>query len=99
MAESPSVALVAAPIPSSADIARAEKLVRERFVHEGEDPTVALAEGTPRRRALDRALAELAENPKARNPSTEWRREVSLLRGLERILSGQERKLASGRDL
>ena len=39
MAESTSVALAAAPIPSSADIARAEKLVRERFVHEGEDPT------------------------------------------------------------
>src|SRR5258708_231462 len=96
MAESTSVALVAAPIPSSADIARAEKLVRERFVHEGEDPTVALAEGTPRRRALDSALAELAENPKARNPSTEWRREFSLLLGLERILSEEEPKLVDG---
>ena len=53
MAESTSVALAAAPIPSSADIARAEKLVRERFLHEGEDPAVALAPGTPRRRALD----------------------------------------------
>ncbi len=28
-------------------IARAEKLVRERFLHEGEDPAVALAPGTP----------------------------------------------------
>ena len=96
MAESTSVALAAAPIPSSADIARAEKLVRERFVHEGEDPTVALAEGTPRRRALDLALAELAENPKARNPSTEWRRDFSLLLGLERILSEEEPKLVDG---
>src|SRR6202047_2735503 len=96
MAGSTSVALAAAPIPSSADIARAEKLVRERFVHEGEDPTVALAEGTPRRRALDRALAELDENPKARNPSTEWRREFSLLLGLERILSEEEPKLVDG---
>ena len=96
MAESTSVALAAAPIPSSADIARAEKLVRERFLHEGEDPSVALAEGTPRRRALDSALAELAENPKATTPSTEWRREFSLLLGLERILSEEEPKLADG---
>ena len=39
---------------------RAEKFTRERFVHEGEDAAVALAPGTPRRRALDAALAELA---------------------------------------
>ena len=45
MAEPTSAAPAAAPIPSSADIARAEKLVRERFVHPGEDPTVALAPG------------------------------------------------------
>ena len=66
MAESTSVALAAAPIPSSADIARAEKLVRERFLHDGEDAAVALAPGTPRRRALDLALAELAADPKAK---------------------------------
>ena len=59
MAESTSVALAAAPIPSPAEIARAETLVREHFLHEGEDPAVALALGTPRRRALDAALAEL----------------------------------------
>ena len=35
MAESTQVALGAASIPSSAEIARAEKLVRESFVHEG----------------------------------------------------------------
>src|SRR5438445_274864 len=59
MAESSSAALAVAPIPSSADIARAEKLVRERFVHGSEDASVALAPGTARRRALDAALAEL----------------------------------------
>jgi ribonuclease E len=96
MAEPTSVALAATTIPSSADIARAEKLVRERFVHEGEDPALALAEGSPRRRALDRALAELAENPKAKTPSTAWRREFSLLLGLERILSEEEPKLVDG---
>jgi ribonuclease E len=96
LAESTSVALAAAPIPSSAEIARAEKLVRERFLHEGEDPAVALALGTPRRRALDQALAELEENPKAKHPSTAWRREFSLLLGLERLLSEDEPTLVDG---
>jgi superfamily II DNA or RNA helicase len=96
MAESTSVALAAAPIPDSAEIARAEKLVRERFLHDGEDPAVALAPASPRRRALDEALAELAANPKAKNPSTAWRREFSLLLGLERVLSEDEPRLADG---
>jgi ribonuclease E len=96
MAEPTQVALGATTIPSSADIARAEKLVRERFVHDGEDPAVALAAGTPRRRALDMALSELAENPKAKQPSTAWRREFSLLLGLERILSEEEPRLVDG---
>src|SRR6202162_6072517 len=96
MAESTSVALAVAPIPSSADISRAEKLVRERFLHEGEDPAVALAPGSPRRRALDQALAELEADPKAKHPSTAWRRQFSLLLGLERLLSDDEPKLADG---
>ena len=96
MAESTSVALAAATIPSSADIKRAEKFVRERFLHEGEDPQVALAPGTPRRRALDQALAELQADPKTKNPSTAWRREFSLLLGLERLLSDEEPKLEDG---
>jgi hypothetical protein len=96
MAESTSVALAAATIPSSAEITRAEKFVRERFLHDGEDPLVALAHGTPRRRALDQALAELQEDPKTKNPSTAWRREFSLLLGLERLLSEEEPKLQDG---
>ncbi len=94
MAESTAVALAAASIPTSAEIARAEKLVRERFLHEGEDPAAALAVGTPRRRALDQALIELKEG--AKHPSTAWRREFSLLLGLERVLSEDEPKLADG---
>jgi len=94
MAESTEVARAAASIPSSAEISRAEKLVRERFVHEGEDPAVALAVGTPRRRALDQALVELKEG--AKHPSTAWRREFSLLLGLERVLSEDEPKLVDG---
>jgi ribonuclease E len=94
MAESTAVALAAASIPSSAKIAKAEKLVRERFLHDGEDPVVALAAGSPRRRALDQALVEVKEG--AKNPSTAWRREFSLLLGLERVLSEDEPKLADG---
>ncbi len=96
MAESTSVALAAAPLPSPAAIARAEKFVRERFVHEGEDPAVALAPGSARRRALDQALQELGADPPPKAPSTAWRREFSLLLGLERLLSQDEPKLADG---
>ncbi len=94
MAESTSVALAAAPTPSSAEIARAEDFVRDRFLHEGEEAAVALAPGSPRRRALDLALAELDAG--ARHPSTQWRRDFSLLLGLERLLSDDEPKLADG---
>jgi ribonuclease E len=94
MAESTSVALAAAPIPNSADLKRAQKFVRESFLHEGEDPAVALAPGTPRRRALDGALAELAQG--AKHPSTKWRRRYSLMLGLERVLSEDEPKLVDG---
>ena len=93
------MALAVASIPSSADIARAEEFVRERFLHEGEDAAVALARvgghPTPRRRALDAALAEL-EGERVRYPSTAWRREFSLLLGLERVLSDQEPRLRDG---
>jgi hypothetical protein len=94
MAESTSVALAAAPIPSPAEISRAQKFVRERFVHDGEDPAVALAPGTPRRRALEHALAEIEQG--AKHPSTKWRRRYSLMLGLERLLSDDEPKLADG---
>jgi hypothetical protein len=94
MAESTSVALEAAPVPSSADIARAEEFVRERFVHPGEEASSALAPASPRKRALDRALAELDEG--AKHPSTSWRRQFSLLLGLERLLSEEEPHLADG---
>jgi ribonuclease E len=94
MAESTPVALAAAPIPSSAGIARAESFVRERFLHEGEEAAVALAPGSARRRALDAALGELGED--AKYPSTAWRREFSLLLGLERVLSEEEPRLHDG---
>jgi ribonuclease E len=94
MAESTAVAPAATSIPSSAEIKRAEKLVRERFLHDGEDASVALAPGTPRRRAFNEALSELEQGVK--QPSTAWRRQFSLLLGLERVLSEDEPKLADG---
>ena len=95
MADTTTVAAMA--LPSDDDIARAEAFTREPFVHPGEEPAGALAIGTPRRRALDQALAELDSGLKV--PSTAWRREFSLLLGLERVLSEEEPKLADGTTL
>src|SRR5213593_3635098 len=94
MAEPLPLAPTATPLPTPADIARAERFTRERFVHEGEDPAVALAPGAARRRALDDALAEIARG--AEHPSTEWRGAYSLLLGLERVLSEEEPRLVDG---
>ncbi len=83
-----------APFPSPAAIARAELFTRERFVYEGESLEDALAPGGPRRAALEEALAELDEG--AKQPSIEWRRQFSLLLGLERLLSEEAPHLADG---
>src|SRR5947207_10887258 len=81
-------------MPSPEAIARAEALMRERFVYEGETFEEALAPGSARRRALDAALAEVEAGHK--QPSLEWRRDFSLLLGLERLLSEEEPHLADG---
>ena len=60
----------------------------------GEDPALALAEDTARRAALDAALEELEEG--RHEPSVEWRRDYSLLLGLERLLVQEEPHLADG---
>jgi hypothetical protein len=82
------------PFPSPAAIARAELFTRERFVYEGETLEDALAPGAARRRALDAALSEIDGG--AKYPSLEWRREYSLLLGLERLLTEEEPHLADG---
>jgi ribonuclease E len=94
MAETTAAAAPAASLPSIDDIERAAKFVREPFVLEGEDLASTLAPGSPRRHALDQALAEMAAGAKA--PSIAWRREWSLLLGLERLLSEDEPKLVDG---
>jgi ribonuclease E len=84
-----------ADAPVSGDVlARAGEFARESFVLPGEDPEVALAKGTARRAALDDALAEIDAG--RTEPSVEWRRDYSLLLGLERLLSEEEPHLADG---
>jgi ribonuclease E len=85
---------VTTPFPNPDAIARAELLTRERFVYDGESLEEALAPGSPRRKALDAAVAEVEAGRKT--PSIEWRRQWSLLLGLERLLSEEEPHLVDG---
>lgn len=94
MANTTDVAAGAAP--SSADIERASDFAREPFLLDGEGPE-ALARGTARREALDHALIELAAG--AEEPSIEWRRNYSLLLGLERFLATDTPTLRDGAEL
>jgi superfamily II DNA or RNA helicase len=83
-------------VPSSADIERAAAFAREPLLLDGEGPE-ALAPGTARRRALDAALTELDAG--AEYPSIQWRRDFSLLLGLERFLAEEPPKLRDGAEL
>jgi superfamily II DNA or RNA helicase len=95
MAKTSDVAASAA-VPSGADIERASAFAREPFLLDGEGPE-ALAPGTARRRALDMALIELEAG--AEYPSIEWRRDFSMLLGLERFLADEPPKLRDGAEL
>jgi ribonuclease E len=94
MADPPAVAVAAASLPTTDDLARVEAFTRERFVHPGETLEDALAPGGARRAAVEHALAELEAGAKV--PSTKWRRRYSLLLGLERVLSEDEARLVDG---
>lgn len=76
---------------------RAEAWFGEPFLHEGEDPAVALAPGTARRAALDDALAELAAGRAA--PSPRWKVRYGLMLGLERVLTEDPPRTAAGTEL
>src|SRR5262245_42308839 len=76
---------------------RAEEWTGEPFLREGEDPGVALAPGTARRRALDDALTELDAG--LETPTPRWRVRYGLMLGLERVLSERPPRLASGTEL
>src|ERR1700754_5139187 len=95
MAKTSDVAAAAA-VPSNADIERAAEFAREPFLLDGEGPE-ALAPGTARRHALDAALAEIDAG--AEEPSIEWRRNFSLLLGLERFLAVEPPTLRDGAEL
>jgi ribonuclease E len=95
MAKTSEVAAPAA-VPSGADIERAAAFAREPLLLDGEGPE-ALAPGTARRRALDAALKELDEG--LEEPSIQWRRDFSLLLGLERLLAEEPPKLRDGAEL
>jgi ribonuclease E len=95
MAKTSEVAAKAA-VPSAEDIERAVEFAREPFLLEGEGPE-ALAPGTPRRRALDATLKEIEEGRD--EPSIGWRRDFSLLLGLERFLGAETPRLKDGAEL
>ena len=85
-----------AAVPSASDIERASAFAREPFLLNGGGPE-SLLPGTARRRALDAALAEI--NAGAEEPSLEWRRNFSLLLGLERLIGDEPPKLRDGAEL
>jgi superfamily II DNA or RNA helicase len=90
MADRTEVAQKAASMPSPDQIERVEQFTREPFTSDLD----AMEPGTARRRAFDAALAEIEEDREA--PSVEWRRDYSLMLGLERLLAQDEPKLADG---
>ncbi len=93
MANTTDVAAGAARALTEADLDRVRAFTREPILLEGE--TIAdLAPGTARRRAVDAALEEL--NAGAEVPSFEWRRDYSLLLGLERLLWDEKPVLLDG---
>ncbi len=96
MAKTTDVAAAAARNPSQADLERVEAFTREPVLLEGESID-ALNPGSARRLAFDAALKEIEEGREY--PSTEWRRNFSLVLGLERLLSEEPPTLRDGTTL
>lgn len=94
LGETSTTAAKAALPYDAAVIERASDFAREPFLLPDADPAVALAPGTPRRRALDDAVAEMEAGEKA--PTRAWRRTWSLMLGLERVLDQEEPHLVDG---
>jgi len=76
---------------------RARSWFGEPFLHEGEDALAALAPGTARRSALDDALAEMGAG--RASPSARWKVRYGLMLGLERVLTQDPPRTASGTEL
>jgi superfamily II DNA or RNA helicase len=76
---------------------RAEAWFGEPFVNEGEAVDVALAPDTARRAALDHALEEMAAG--LGEPSARWKVRYGLMLGLERVLTQDPVRTATGTEL
>src|SRR5437868_5290927 len=76
---------------------QAEAWAGEPFLHSDEDPAEVLAPGTPRRDALDEALAEIDGGRV--EPSPEWKVRFALMLGLERVLSQRPPHTRAGTEL
>ena len=89
------------PTPATDDLVaaakKAEDWAGEPLLHNGEEPTDVLAQGTARRNALDEALAEMEAGREG--PSSQWKVRFALMLGLERVLSEKPPHLASGTEL
>jgi superfamily II DNA or RNA helicase len=86
-----------APDGLTASALQAEAWAGEPFLHPDEDPAIALAPETARRRALDDALAEIEAGE--REPSYDWKIRYALMLGLERVLSQRPPSTAAGTEL
>jgi ribonuclease E len=96
MAETTDVAASAARSLTEADLERVREFTREPILLA--DETIDdLRPGTARRRAVDAALDEIAAG--AEVPSFEWRRDYSLVLGLERLLWDEKPILRDGAEL
>ena len=76
---------------------RAEAWFGEPFFAPDEDPAVALAPGTARRAALDDAIAEMDGGRE--HPSSGWKVRYGLMLGLERVLTEDTPRTATGTEL
>jgi ribonuclease E len=76
---------------------RAESWFGEPFLQPDEDPLQALAPGTARRAALDDALAEIDAG--LATPSARWKVRYGLMLGLERVLTEDPPRTATGTEL
>jgi ribonuclease E len=76
---------------------KAETWFGEPFLHEGEEPAVALGPGTARRAALDDAIVEMESG--LETPSATWKVRYGLMLGLERVLTQDPVRTAAGTEL
>ncbi|MDQ3380155.1 MAG: DEAD/DEAH box helicase family protein [Actinomycetota bacterium] len=85
------------PEDLTAAAGHAEAWFGEPFLTSDEDPTVALAPGTARRAALNHALEEMEAG--LSEPSPRWKVRYGLMLGLERVLTEDLPRTASGTEL